>query len=245
MPNDHISPQYNVRIEYKRAIINDDVVTVSNMSAPSESQTTDSIATLKLFSYSDGVNYKDSWWVGTCSRFRAKAKNGEVNYIPAIDTTGQPCMFDTVSQQPFFNNGSGSFIVGMTLTQASKLGNLPTSGGALSVSLPENYTDDEAVVEALNTATEKGWVLTIQTYSAAASAASTFAIRRIWVRKNEDPSGEYVDASGNRWRVEWCQTVLGAEPTDLGYEPFRSVDVALSEWGLTPYVYHEEETSSI
>lgn len=31
------------------------------------------------------------------------------NFIPALDQTGRPCMFDTVTQQPFYNQGTGEF----------------------------------------------------------------------------------------------------------------------------------------
>ena len=165
--------------------------------------------------------------------------------VPAIDAAGVPCMYDTIRRAPFYNVGTGSFIVGLTLSQARKLDQLPTGGGTLKISIPENYTADEAVGAALSTATENGWIFEIQTYTTAEAAASTFALRRIWVKKTAAPDGAYVDANGARWHVEWCQTVLGADPTDLGYEPFRSVDVALAEWELTPYIYPEEETLSI
>ena len=32
------------------------------------------------------------------------------NFIPALDLTGRPCMFDTVTQQPFYNQGTGEFL---------------------------------------------------------------------------------------------------------------------------------------
>jgi hypothetical protein len=175
----------------------------------------------------------------------SKSGKSQSAFVPAISANGQPCLYDTVSKQSFLNSGTGAFIVGLTLAQARKLGNLPDGGGTLKISLPENYTDDEAVVAALSSATEKGWIFETQTYTTAEASASTFALRRIWVKKIADPAGAYVDATGSRWHVEWCQTVFGAEPTDLGYEPFRSVDVALAEWGLTPYIYTEEEPSSI
>ena len=38
--------------------------------------------------------------------------NGVVanRYIPCLDPTGTPCMFDTVTQQPFYNSGTGDFL---------------------------------------------------------------------------------------------------------------------------------------
>ena len=176
-------------------------------------------------------------------KFNLKSLSGEkiLTLVPCLSARGIACFYDFVQKKSFFDR---SLVVGMTLAQARQLAKLRV-GGSLKISLPENYTDDEAVVSALSTATENGWIFEIQTYTTDGAEASTFSLRRIWVKKIDDPAGAYVDATGARWHVEWCQTVLGAEPTDLGYEPFRSVDVALAEWELTPYVYPEEEPLSI
>lgn len=32
------------------------------------------------------------------------------NYVPALDPTGAPCMYDTVSRKTFYNSGTGDFI---------------------------------------------------------------------------------------------------------------------------------------
>lgn len=32
------------------------------------------------------------------------------NYIPCIDQSGVPCMYDTVTKQPFYNKGTGEFL---------------------------------------------------------------------------------------------------------------------------------------
>lgn len=216
---------------------------------PRNAQTKDnsSVFAVGLFGYvgsgnTPRVNYKQRHFGLTL--FEAQKKT--VALVAAIDKKGDACMVDTVSGQTYYNTGTGSFIVGLTIEQARKLGtHLPKGGGTLKINLPENYTDDEAVNESISTANANGWIFETDTYTAAEASASAFALRRIWVKKNADPAGAYVDATGGRWRVEKCQTVLGAEPSDLGYEPFRSVDVALAEWELTPYVYPEEETLSI
>ena len=161
--------------------------------------------------------------------------------IPAIAPTGEPCMYDKVTRKPFCNSGTGSFIVGMDMKQARQLGKLPTGGGSLTVSLPSNYQEDEGVVNALAMAQENGWKITIQTYEAESGAASTFALRRVWVRKTQDEQGSYVDSDGFRWQVEWCVDVVGSSPEAEGYEPFRSVDVAVNYWGLTAWVDPEAE----
>lgn len=162
-------------------------------------------------------------------------------FVPALTDKGIPCMYDKVTKTQFRNSGGGRFIVGMTCKQALKLAELPAGGGELTVSLPSNWQDDEGVVTALATAEANGWVLTYQTYDADASTASTLALRRIFVRKTQNDNGQYVAADGSRWHVEWCAGMIGAEPTDHGYEPFRSVDAAVAYWGLTPYVDPEAE----
>ena len=168
----------------------------------------------------------------------------KLNFMPCVDNMGEPCMFDLVSKQPFKNEGTGEFIAGCTLAQASQLGRkLPSTGGKLTVSLPEGYEQDERVVESLAQTEAKGWVLTIQTYAAQAAAA-TFALRRVWVRRVQDENGSYVAADGSRWQVEWCVDVIGADPESLGYERFRSVDAATEYWGLVPYEHPEAELST-
>ena len=166
------------------------------------------------------------------------------DFIPALDPSGTPCMFDRVSKQAFRNAGSGQFIVGMTLTQARRLGKLP-AGTTLTVSLPVGYDSDAGVVNALAKAQENGCVLTIRTYEAAGAAAATFALRRVWVRRVQDENGSYVAADGSRWMVDWCVDIIGADPETLGFERFRSVDAATEYWGLVPYEYPEDELSTI
>lgn len=42
-------------------------------------------------------------------------RGGKVHMIPALDPNGRPCMFDTLSQQPFYNKGTGEFKCGYKL----------------------------------------------------------------------------------------------------------------------------------
>lgn len=165
------------------------------------------------------------------------------DFIPALDATGTPCMFDRLSRKPFRNSGTGQFIAGFTLAQARKLGKLP-AGTTLTVSLPVGYDSDAGVVSALADAEANGCVLTIQTYDVS-SAATTYALRRVWVRRQQAEHGSYVAADGSRWQVEWCVDIIGADPESLGYERYRSVDAAVEYWGLVPYEYPEEELSNV
>lgn len=40
----------------------------------------------------------------------SKNSQTERNFIPAIDRTGTPCMFDLVTRKPFYNSGTGDFL---------------------------------------------------------------------------------------------------------------------------------------
>jgi hypothetical protein len=177
----------------------------------------------------------------------AKITDGQklvLDFIPSIDNRGVPCMFDNVSKQPFYKSGAGEFIVGMTLTQARKLGNLPAGYGTLKVSLPSNYGEDEGVVNAISKANSKGWNIEVTSTWDVSAASTTFGMRRIWVRKTQDEQGNYVAVDGTRWVVESCVAMYnadGSEPEAHGYELYRSTDAAVAYWELEPYVYPEEE----
>lgn len=44
-----------------------------------------------------------------------KIQNGDElyrNFVPALDTKNRPCLYDTVSKQPFYNQGTGEFLYG-------------------------------------------------------------------------------------------------------------------------------------
>lgn len=130
----------------------------------------------------------------------------------------------------------------MSLEQARKLANLPYGGGELKISLPSNYTEDAEFAKARRVAESKGWVIEIQTHEAEASEASTFSLRRIWVKRSQHEYGTYVAQDGTRWNVEWCVDIIGADPQERGYEMYRSVDAAVDYWGLSLWIDPEAET---
>lgn len=171
---------------------------------------------------------------------------GSVDLLPCIDAQGVPCMYDKVAGKPLYNEYNGAFIVGMNIAQARKLGKLPASGGSLTVSLPNDYTGDMLIKNAIAEATSNEWTLTIQTYTPenSASEASTFGMPRIWVRKVQTENGSYVDNENNRYQVEWCVTMYtpdNSTPDQHGYEQFRSVEAACEYWGLTQWIDPEIE----
>ena len=103
------------------------------------------------------------------SLYEASFTNGKQlthQYVPAIDPTGKPCMFDVVSKQPFYNEATTGldFTVGMDMNQALSLANLPvtTEGSILTVSLPLEAEFDANVTSALDAASAKGWDIIVQ-----------------------------------------------------------------------------------
>lgn len=86
-------------------------------------------------------------------------------YIPSLNPTGIPCMYDTVTRKPFYNVGTGDFIAGLTMKQAKKLSNLPATSGSLTISLPKEarlIQHNSEVETALNDAATKGWNISVQ-----------------------------------------------------------------------------------
>ena len=107
-----------------------------------------------------------------------------------------------------------------------------------------DYQNDAEVLAAIDNATAKGWTVTTQWTGTPTSGASTFGFKRIWARKTQDNMGQYVDADGTRWQVEWCDMISapdGSTPEMHGYELFRSVEAAAAYWELQEYQEPQEE----
>lgn len=179
----------------------------------------------------------------------------EANFIPALDPTGIPCLFDLVSKQALKNDGSGAFIAGVkdSAQLRTVLRKLPDRTGAdmgtLTLSLPAEANTPEMQELLDTTESMKNWELTIQERAA---EVATYTLRRVrkvvWVRKLREENGSYVDADGERWQTEWCSAIYspqGNDPTLHGYEPFDSVEQAVEAWGLVPYEYPEELSTEV
>lgn len=103
-------------------------------------------------------------------------KSGERkrDFTPMLDKNGTPCMYDKITKKPFYNSGTGQFIVGMTLKQARKLSKLPSTGGSLTVSLPweaQLVQHNGEVESALGTAQGNGWLVGVQYRDAESDSA--------------------------------------------------------------------------
>lgn len=65
----------------------------------------------------------------------------------------------------------------------------------------------------------------------------------IWVKKTETEYGNYVDADGKHYVLDWCHKVYSrgnAPEESLGYESFDSMEDAVASYELTEYVDPEE-----
>lgn len=87
------------------------------------------------------------------------------NFIPALDSAGVPCMFDTVTRQTFHNSGSGAFIAGVdTQSQLNQLlCNLPDLSGQPVGTLTVRLADDlQTAVNrtAMDAMLSKNWEIT-------------------------------------------------------------------------------------
>lgn len=161
--------------------------------------------------------------------------------VPAVSPSGKACFYDTVRNTELPNIGPEEFVAGFSLSQARHLGRLP-AGSVINVSMPVGWQDDEQVLSARSVAEAKGCVLTVVSeHSEDGEEVSTFALRRLWVRREPNENGEYVDADNVRWRIDSCIDIIGANPEDLGYERYRSVEVAAEYWELTPVMTIEED----
>lgn len=107
------------------------------------------------------------------------------NYIPALDNTGRPCMFDTVSRKSFYNAGTGAdFRAGLTLDQVRRL-ELPPTGGALTLVVQNETFYDPLALEVLSRAEADGWNLTVLPQES--------DIPKTYTRL------DYLESSGKQW----------------------------------------------
>ena len=162
---------------------------------------------------------------------------------PVVAPDGAPCMFDRVSKKTLKNVGSGQFVAGVaTVAQLTALLNrLPSTGGALSLSLPAEANTPEVADMLQACHDSKGWTLTVHEYRPA--AASTYSLRRVrevvWCRRATVANGPFVDGTGTRWQIDRCSAIfgrLGNDPASYCYTPFDSVEQAAEFWEMQPYV---------
>lgn len=93
------------------------------------------------------------------------AANGKRDLIPVLDPSGEPCMYDTITGQPFRNSGTGQFIAGFNMDQAESLGSLIPANTTLTVSFPWEASlvqYNSRVEYSLEQAGNKGCTISVQ-----------------------------------------------------------------------------------
>ena len=75
----------------------------------------------------------------------------KLNFVPALDPTGAPCMFDLVTRTPFYNSGTGDFVTPQAAARTYSLrgrrvlpdwGKLTPTGLRRLYHVPEGYPGD-------------------------------------------------------------------------------------------------------
>lgn len=82
------------------------------------------------------------------------------NYVPVIDPTGVPCMYDTVTGTPLYNSGSDNFVAGLKNLYSALYLKLSKQGGTITLSLPTN--DNVEFYENKIRANNPNWTITFQ-----------------------------------------------------------------------------------
>lgn len=167
------------------------------------------------------------------------------DFLPGLDCTGRPCMFDTVTRKPFYNEiTTGSdFVVGMNTTQARNLAILPATGGSLTVSLPLAAVFDDKVQSALNTAADNGWTITVQyrdefedesirnKYASCTNRADVEAVNPDY-RNDLTSAGEWVYPMPNMVSI-----ARDPSPWFFRGSPMTEVDIELPKLTEAQYVF--------
>lgn len=98
------------------------IVTYNNIDSKAISLSADGITHITLRTYPD-ISNEFTVLAITRSSYVCNAKlygfraydesdNLIADYIPALDNQGRPCMYDTVSKQPKYSDGTGEFLYG-------------------------------------------------------------------------------------------------------------------------------------
>lgn len=88
-------------------------------------------------------------------------------FLPALDNTGTPCMFDLVTKKPFYNAATtgSDFIAGFDMNQAESLGSLIPANTTLTVSFPWEASlvqHNSRVENSLEQAENKGCFISVR-----------------------------------------------------------------------------------
>lgn len=100
--------------------------------------------------------------------------NKEMSFVPAISPDGTPCMYDLITETPYYGSGSGKFIAGIsTISQLAQMSNnLPVAtpvydssgvqtGPTITLSLSSAFANSEYLSIAMDRIASKNWIVVI------------------------------------------------------------------------------------
>ena len=107
--NLEINKKYEIFLSSDGIYINNEKISNINTESFSDSQ-----AGITLFSYIN-TSTRENYFYGKARVYSFVInKNNNIlrNYIPVIDSTSRPCLFDKVSKECYYNQGTGEFLYG-------------------------------------------------------------------------------------------------------------------------------------
>lgn len=167
--NPATEPPYEFSYNYK----NSRKVTANGVTDPRDIYVMDSIVEGKTVVFGitwDWLNERQNAFSFAGRYYYIRLSQGEEitrDLIPALDTDGTPCMFDTVQKQPFYNKGwRDPFRVGIATLQQVRELQLPDNTGnavrTLYVSLPQEARTDFTAQKHLSDLTDLNWSINAQ-----------------------------------------------------------------------------------
>lgn len=110
--------------------------------------------------------------------------------------------------------------------------------GSITIGMQTNIKGMDELATALATIRSKGWTITEQYngYVTEAAAVALLDDESIWCKPVESEYGEYVNADGVRYTIDWGHHIEdpdGRCNAELGYTEFFSLYDAAKAWNLT------------
>lgn len=141
------------------------VWTINNKVYTLELEPAFNAGTCYIFGLNENGATDSRYFVGRVYSFSISNVSETHEFVPTLDSSGTPCMFDTVTRKPFYNSGKGSFIAGID-NQAqldNMLRKLPNrtgqAAGTLTVRLADELKTSENLAK-LDAMSSKNWTIT-------------------------------------------------------------------------------------
>ena len=122
---------------------------------------------VRIFAMNYGNGTKSQFSIFKLYRFSLSSPTATLlNFVPALDKDGTPCMFDMVTKKSFYNANTGRFRIGIATLQQAREFQLPDNTGnavrVLLVSLPQEARTDFIVQNHLDYLTSLNWSINVQ-----------------------------------------------------------------------------------